>query len=119
MQFGWCGGFELADDAARAGLDYLELQMGPLNLENFAAFSAARGLVTSLPLPVRAASVLYPGDFRVVGPDVDDSRNRSYVARVVEVLARAGASVVVFGSGRARNVPDGFSREAALEQLRH
>jgi sugar phosphate isomerase/epimerase len=101
MQFGWCGSFELADDAARAGLDYLELQVGPLNLED------------------DAASVLYPGGFRVVGPDVDDDRNRSYMARVVELLSRAGASVVVFGSGRARDVPEGFSRMLAMKQLRH
>lgn len=117
MQFGWCGGLELIPDLEQAGLDYLELQIVPLNLEDDAAFAAAKSAVVGTELPIRAASLLYPRDVRLVGPEIDDARNRRYFSRVVEVLSRAGAGVVVLGSGKAREVPVDWSRQHAEAQL--
>jgi sugar phosphate isomerase/epimerase len=54
---------------------------------------------------------------RVVGPDTDIPRFRAYLDRAAEVLASAGAKVVVFGSGWARNVPEGFDRVRGEEQM--
>jgi sugar phosphate isomerase/epimerase len=117
MQFGWCGGFELAEDAAAAELDYLELQVAPLNLEAPGALEAAKEKLADLPLRIAAASLLYPRDMRLVGPDADQPRANAYFAKVVDLLATCGAEVVVFGSGFSRRVPEGFSREAAEAQL--
>ena len=58
-----------------------------------------------------------PRDMRVVGADIDIRRVKSYLGRAAELLACAQSKIVVFGSGRARNVPDGFDREKAEAQF--
>src|SRR5271166_4007443 len=49
--------------------------------------------------------------------DIDIRRVKSYLGRAAELLACAQSKIVVFGSGRARNVPDGFDREKAEAQF--
>lgn len=117
---GWCGPIERAADMQRAGLDYIEVQLVPLKLEDGAAFANAKAAVRSLPLPALAMSYLFPHDFRLVaaaGEVVDERRIRHYFDRVVELLVLAGSQVVVLGSGWTRNVPDGGSREQTQAQF--
>jgi sugar phosphate isomerase/epimerase len=110
MQIGWCGPVERAADMLAAGLDYIEVQIVPLKLENDAAFAEAQAAVRDLPLPALAMSYLFPHDFRLVGAAVDERRIRSYFDRVVRLLTLARAEVVVLGSGWTRNVPEDGSR---------
>jgi hypothetical protein len=58
-----------------------------------------------------------PRDMRVVGTDIDLGRVKSYLGRAAELLAYAQSKIVVFGSGRARNVPVGFDRNRAEAQF--
>ena len=51
------------------------------------------------------------------GPDVSLERQDAYMEACIGRLARLGVEVLVFGSGGARNIPDGFSRAQALDQL--
>src|SRR5262245_54977349 len=110
-KFGWCGPPQDATLMRDAGLDYIEVQVVPLGLEDDAAFRRAKAIVRDLPLPARAFSSLFPHDFRTVGPDTDEPRNRAYFDRVVELVAIAHAHIVVLGSGWTRNVPEGRTRE--------
>lgn len=64
-----------------------------------------------------AANVLLPGELKVVGAEVDEARVDAYVAEAAGRLERLGVRRVVFGSGRARAIPDGFERARALDQL--
>ncbi|MDB5895717.1 MAG: hypothetical protein JWQ88_3248, partial [Rhodoferax sp.] len=77
----------------------------------------AMARVRDLPLPALAMSYLFPHDFRLVGDNVDDRRNRAYFDRVVELLVMARAQTVVLGSGWTRNVPEGGSRQATQAQF--
>ena len=54
---------------------------------------------------------------RVTGPDIDRDQQTVYVRKAFDRLARLGTQIVVFGSGGARRVPDGFSKDDALKQL--
>jgi sugar phosphate isomerase/epimerase len=54
----------------------------------------------------------------VVGPTVDAERLRSYTTRVFARMQRAGVEIMVFGSGTARTVPDGFPTDRAQTQLK-
>ncbi len=117
MKLGWCGPLDQAAAIARAGYDFIEVQLAPLGLEDRATFAAAKQAISASPLPCRAFNVFMPRDMRVVGDTVDAQRVKAYLARAAEVLALAQAEVVVFGSGWARHVPDGFDRAKAEAQF--
>lgn len=118
-QIGWCGTPDKAAAMHAAGLDYIELQLVPLRLEDDGAFAAAKAVVRELPLPVPVMSYLFPHDLRLVGPDVHQDRARAYIDRVAELLALAGATHVVYGSGWTRNVPEGFDARRTEDQFVH
>ncbi|MEO0003699.1 MAG: hypothetical protein RLZZ22_1391 [Pseudomonadota bacterium] len=117
--FGWCGPLDRAPDCHAAGADYIEAQLVPMRLENDARLAEAKDRVRDLPLPALAMSYLFPHDLRVVGEQVDETRNRRYFERVVDILALAGSRIVVFGSGWTRNIPDGWTRARAEAQFLH
>lgn len=121
-RFGWCGPLQNADNIKLAGLDYMEAQLVPMQLENDASFAEAKARVVDAALPVEAMSYLFPHDFRLYGEGADEARNRAYFDRVVSVLDLAKAKVVVLGSGWTRNVPKGWTstqaEQAFLETLR-
>ena len=48
---------------------------------------------------------------------MDKQKQEAYAAGCLARLKRLGVKVVVFGSGGARRVPDGYSREDAFAQL--
>jgi sugar phosphate isomerase/epimerase len=58
-----------------------------------------------------------PSGLKVTGPGLDKGGQILYVRRALERLSRLGVHLVVFGSGGARQVPEGFSRQEAFEQL--
>src|SRR5438874_9674667 len=68
-------------------------------------------------LPVLAANMLVPGSLKITGPAVDFEKLRQYMSRTVARAAQCGTKILVFGSGGARNVPDGFDRQRAKQQI--
>lgn len=118
MQFGCCCSIEQAEIAHTAGFDYLECTVVSLLPEaNEAMFAPVLEKYQAAPLPVLACNVFLPGDLKIVGPDVDQLRVQRYVRTALRRVRLIGANVVVFGSGGARRVPDGFARAAAEDQL--
>lgn len=116
MEFGCCCSLDQAETARSAGFDFLECTVRSLVPESpeFAPILAAYG---ASPLPVRAFNVFLPGDLKVTGPAVDWAAVESYVEEALHRVHTIGARTVVFGSGGARNVPDGFDRDEANAQL--
>ncbi len=88
-----------------------------MGLEDDAAFAPSRDQLLASPLPVRAFNVLFPADLKVVGETVNWDRVESYLDSVINRAAEVGAKVLVFGSGGARAVPEGFPRTIAWGQL--
>jgi hypothetical protein len=70
-----------------------------------------------LHLSVFAMNIFMPGDMKLVGPDVKEEAILNYAKAVFERCQRAGVSMVVWGSGGARRVPDGFDHNKAKEQF--
>ena len=116
MKFGWCGAPANVVEFKQAGLDYAELQVVPLKLEDEVSFAEAKARVKDLPLPTPVMSYLFPHDLRLVGPDVPERRAKKYFDRALEVLKLAGSKIVVAGSGWTRDVPAGFDRQRAEDQ---
>lgn len=120
MRLGCCVPRERIAAAREAGFAFAELavtdNLQPLVEE--AAWQPARREILSAGLPVEAANVFFPGDWRLLGPAVDPSATRAYIETAVRRAAEIGIAVMVFGSGRARAIPEGLPRAKALEQLR-
>lgn len=115
MKFGICTSLENAAAARSAGWDYLEVTItatfqGHLPDEQFAG-------VPQTALPLLSGCVLLPGTMKILGPAVDEPAIKTYLSRTMKRAAAAGTKTLVFGSGAARNVPDGFDRAKARQQI--
>lgn len=105
--------------ATMAGLDYIEGSVPDLlcpreGEEKFAARLAALGAAKA---PVEAANLFIPPDLKCTGPAANDEALDAFVATVMARAAKVGLRTIVFGSGGSRNVPDGFDRAQAADQL--
>lgn len=120
MQFGVCAPPDKLESIAAAGYDYLEpsvvgmlqpehsdTEIMPPLLEKFA----------SSQLKPESYNLLLPGDLKVVGPDTDTKRQERYLEAAFQRAEQLGGAIAVFGSGGARRVPDGWSREDAYRQI--
>jgi sugar phosphate isomerase/epimerase len=120
MRLGCCISSEQLPILAAAGGEYAEFTVTRAVMGgDDAAFDRLVELVAEAHVKPAAYNVLLPGDLVVVGPAVDRARLEGYIATAFARIARltGPGAVVVFGSGRARSIPNGFSREAALDQL--
>ena len=68
-------------------------------------------------LPAFAGNSFYPGDMKLVGPDVDFTRILNYTEVVMRRAKRTGTKILVLGSGGARRIPDGFDSGVAQRQF--
>jgi len=104
--------------AAKYGFDYVEpgaAEIAAMSDDQFREFSDT---VLASPLRCHAFnSFIRRPDLKVVGPDVRSSALQEYLEACLPRCRRLGASIVVWGSAGSRNVPDGFSREQAREQI--
>lgn len=69
-------------------------------------------------LEPRSANVFLPGDLKVVGPEVNPEKVRSYMDEALQRAKTLGIRRIVFGSGTAREVPAGFPMDEAHAQLK-
>ncbi len=117
IQVGVCTGLDKLDAAQAAGFDYAEIsvsRLAALPEDEFQSFLQHLG---KLHIPVPAANSFLPADIKIVGPEADPARQLEYVSKAFGRLKKVGVSVVVFGSGGARRVPEGYPREDAFRQL--
>ena len=103
--------------AKQAGFEYVELSTTELAGLSDADFEQAAARVRQVGLPVPAAYLFLPPTLKVTGPDIDPEQQIAYVRKAFTRLARLGTQIVVFGSGPARKVPDGFPKDQAFQQL--
>lgn len=119
MQFGVCGGLELASVAQASGYAYLESSVGGLlkPLEKESVFEAGLAAWQGVGLPCPVLNCFIPGNLKMVGPQVDTGALEAYVTTALRRAARAGVKVIVFGSGGARQIPEGWDAARAWQQL--
>ena len=116
-QIGVCVDPDRFEAAQAAGFDYVETnasKVAALTDEDFRKLAAQ---VAQMKIPLAASMSFIPGAIKLTGPDVDPAKQMTYVTGVLGRLKQLGVKVVVFGSGGARRVPDGFSKDEAFTQL--
>jgi len=105
------------DKIAAWGFDFSEPAVTQTMELSDAEFKAALAKARSAKIRVEAMNWFLPGSVKVTGPSVKREQVRAYVEKALARAEALGAKVVVFGSGAARSVPDGFPREQAWRQL--
>lgn len=118
MRFGVCAGMDKAALMAEAGCDYIELGVStdlvPEGDEE--TWDEKRRAIEAMPLIPEAFNFLI-GKGKITGPEADFDRLTRYMNTALERAAQVGGKIVVFGSGGARRVPDGFSFDEAEQQV--
>ena len=120
MRFGVCTGIENAPLLKEVGYDYIELNMSKLADLTEEQVREQIAVLKDLDLRAESYNGFYDSAKRVVGEDTTpEDELRDYTHRVLGRAARLGGQVAVYGSSKARNIPEGFSKERAYEQFCH
>ena len=118
MRFGCCAGLDKIGVLQAAGYDYIEPAVGAVLPERpEAEFEKVRAQLKGYGIKPEAWNCFIPGDLKLTGLDVDSYRAERYVRTALERVAKLGGKIVVFGSGGARNIPEGFSETVARRQI--
>jgi D-psicose/D-tagatose/L-ribulose 3-epimerase len=117
VKVGYCTALKNLDAAKAAGFDYVELGTTEIASLSDADYDAAAAHIKQLGIATPAANLFLPSSMKVTGPVTDPAAQMAHVRKAFERLEKLGVEVVVFGSGGARRVPDGFAKEDAFKQL--
>jgi len=117
MKIGICTSPDNLAAAKRIGFDYAELNLSAVAALSEDDFAALVKTVKETGLPVEAMNVLFPGGITLVGPETNLDDAQAYLAKAFPRAQALGVDVIVFGSGRARMIPEGVSAEEAQKAL--
>ena len=117
VRVGFCTPLANIEAAKAAGFDYAELATTEIAGLSDADFEQAAARLRQLEMPTPAANLFLPPTLKVTGPAIDQNQQMAYVRKAFARLSRLGTQIVVFGSGPARRVPDGFPKDEAFRQL--
>ncbi|MDD3244493.1 MAG: TIM barrel protein, partial [Eubacteriales bacterium] len=114
MKFGVCTTADNWAAAAAAGCDYGELSFQSVAGMEQEAFDGLCAQIGQSGFASEVMNSFLPGSCRLTGDAADHEAALAFAEAGFDRAVQAGAKVVVFGSGMARQVPEGFSvREAA------
>jgi len=116
INFGVCGDAAHFDTAARYGFDYYEPEVAEISLMDDSKFQAFKEKVLASPIRCYAFRS-FIRRLQVVGDNIRQDELRAYLEQNLNRCQQLGGKVVVWGSAGSRNVPEGFSRDKAWEQI--
>jgi sugar phosphate isomerase/epimerase len=117
-RYGICTSLANAAAVRQAGWDFVEENVQTVfrGTEPDEKYTETAQL-QSAALPVSAANCLVPGNLKITGPAVDREALRSYMANVLRRAGQVGCRTLVFGSGGARQIPEGWDKARATDQI--
>ncbi len=118
MKFGVCFSAQEALEIEMYDADYLELSAWSVNTLTDEEFAQLKGRVERGEIRTYSCNGLVDPDCRLTGENVDFDAISAYCERAFGRLAQLGVTMLVFGSSKAKNVPEGFPFEKAWEQLK-
>ncbi len=118
MKFGCCYSLNSIDTVAKSGYDYIEPKV--VEIASYNVHELERVTKAVLDSGIRAETFcnFMPADIKLVGKKVNMKRIGEYVEEALRRVNLLGGKIVVFGSGDARWVPEGFSKSKAYKQLK-
>lgn len=127
MKFGCClnmvatqpdgTGQEWLEKLAECGFDYVEMPTAQMMELDDQAFAALKERIARAGIPCETSNNFFPTYFRLTGPEVDMDTIMDYARRALTRAEELGVQYLVFGSGPAKQVPEGFPMEEGYRQV--
>jgi D-psicose/D-tagatose/L-ribulose 3-epimerase len=105
------------EQARAAGFEYFEIGLRDVTALPEPEFERLLARAKALGVPFRMGLNFLPPEIKVVGPSIDRTAQDEYLGRALARGERLGLETILFGSGKSRSFPEGFSREQAFGQL--
>jgi hypothetical protein len=107
----------LAASAGYAGIiDNLSKNLSPSQV-SYASARAFLKNTETLPCPMYAYNIFIPAEYKLVGPNVNEPKVLAYVDSILARLATSPSKLVIWGSGGARRIPEGWPKTKATKQF--
>ena len=110
-------GSEWIEKGKENGFDYVELPLAQMVDLNDKEFLSLKGKIGSSGLKCEACNNFFPGSIRLTGNAVDYGKIEEYLQKALGRAAQLGVKVVVLGSPKSKNVPEGYPMDNAWSQL--
>ena len=104
--------------AYEIGFDYVEVSNWAVYTMDDEKYADMLAIKEELPESfMYACNGLVPPDFRLTGPDVNFDEIKKFAEASFAKLAKLGVKMLVFGSSKAKIVPEGFDFDVDMNQL--
>ena len=114
-----CGKLSQYPLIKQAGYDYIEATVGEFLVPDKSDSEFLQRLEEQKRQSAKVISctVFLPGNLKVTGPETKHDEIVAWAETTFSRAQKAGMSYIVFGSGGARRVPEGFSKQEATQQF--
>jgi len=110
-------GSEWIEKGKDSGFDYVELPLAQMTDLNDREFSSLKERMDLSGLKCEVCNNFFPGHVRLTGNAVDYGKIEEYLEKALGKAAQLGVKVIVFGSPKSKNVPEGYPMGKAWSQL--
>jgi D-psicose/D-tagatose/L-ribulose 3-epimerase len=110
-------GIEKLEKLAELGYDYVELPLAELMALTREEFDEVKKKVKRSGICCETCNNFFPSTIHLTGTDVHMQEVMVYVDKALGRAGELGARYVVFGSGKAKGVPEGFPIEEGYLQV--
>lgn len=100
------------------GYDFAELTVQFLTQLSEEEFHEAKQVIQQTSLNIPVCNSFIPPQLKIVGPNVSITDLDDYLDLAMRRVHEIGGEQIIFGSGGARTIPDGFSQTQAYEQIK-
>lgn len=116
---GVCTGLNNREIAEKAGCEFIEEGVSRFLVpdKTEAEFEVLLGKLSENKLKVLSCNGFIPATLRLTGAEVNHAEALAWAETALRRAGRAGVHYIVFGSGGARKIPEGFGREEARDQF--
>ncbi len=80
-------------------------------------FESNKEIFKKLKTPIYGFNIFIPGDLKLVGPTVNETAILEYAEKVIKRISETDTKLIIWGSGGARKLPEGWDRTLATNQF--